>query len=589
MAQGTQRRLAAIVSADVVGYSRLMGVDEAGTLATMRAHREDLWNPIIERFGGRVVGTAGDAILVEYASAVAAVESSIAVQQGMAERNADLPDDERMLLRIGINVGEVIIEGDDIFGDGVNVAARLQALSEPGGISLSDDAHRQVRDRMDVSWKDGGEHEVKNIARPVHVWRWLSRTNETPASAPAEAPLALPDKPSIAVLPFENMSGDPDQEYFSDGITEEITTALSRFRSLFVIARNSSYTYKGKAIGVTDVGRELGVRYVIEGSVRKADNKVRITAQLVEAEKGNHLWADRYDGELEDVFDLQDRLTEQIVIAVEPEVQKHELDRSRRKPPENVDAWTLLQRGLSHFYRITKEDHAKAISLFQDAVAKDSNFAMARAHLAYSLWASVVFGYADDVEKNLALARQEAEQAAALDQNEPVARYTLGRLYIFDGELELGIGEMQAAISINPNYSHGHYGIGWAYYYGAGDVEKALPYLETALRLNPRDPIRWVALGTKGLALSNAGHFEEAISVCRQACQFTNASHLSHMHLAATLANSGQIEQAAAPLDRALELEPDVSIGFVRKSYVRMHERPLDHLLEGLRKAGLQE
>ncbi len=381
----TTRRLAAIVSTDVVGYSRLLAKDETATLDAMKAHRRELWTPEIDAYGGRVVGTAGDSTLVEFQSAVAAVECSVAVQRGMVERNVGLPEDRRMLLRVGINIGEVVVDGEDIFGDGVNVAARLEALAKPGGICASDDVIRQIRGKLELTFSDGGQEDLKNIAIPVHVWYW-SMDDQVPSDpGGGENVLALPDKPSIAVLPFENMSGDPEQEYFADGVAEDVTTALSRFRSLFVIARNSSFTYKGSAVDITKVARELGVRYVVEGSVRKAGTRVRITAQLIDAAGGNHLWADRFDGSLDDVFDLQDRITEQIVIAVEPEISAHERERARRKRPESLVAWELVQRGLSHFYRVNKTDHDEAIRLFQEAIALDPEFAAAHAHLAYAL------------------------------------------------------------------------------------------------------------------------------------------------------------------------------------------------------------
>ena len=327
-----QRRLAAIVSADVAGYSRLMGEDEAGTLATMKAHRRELWTPITEKYGGRVVGTAGDSILFEFASAVAAVESSVAVQRGMAERNADIPEPRQMLVRIGINIGEVIVDGDDIYGDGVNVAARLQELAEPGGVCISGKVYEEVEGKHDERFEDAGAHEVKNIARPISVWRWAPGAAESVSAAIGSSQvLPLPDKPSIAVLPFENMSGDPEQGYFADGMAEDIITALSHFRWIFVIARNSSFTYKGRAVDVRTVGRELGARYVLEGSVRKGGNRLRINAQLIETETGNHLWAERYDGVLEDVFDLQDRITEGVAGAIEPSLRQAEVERARRK------------------------------------------------------------------------------------------------------------------------------------------------------------------------------------------------------------------------------------------------------------------
>ena len=320
MSGGVERRLAAIVAADVVGYSSLMEADEEGTIDALKAHRREQVDPAISAHGGRIVKTTGDGMLLEFASAVAAVGCALAIQRAMAEA-ADV-----MRFRIGVNLGDIVIEGEDILGEGVNVAARLEALAEPGGIAISANVHEQVQGKLDAVFADDGEHEVKNITRPIRVWRWAPWAL-TPLVSEA---LALPDKPSIAVLAFENMSGDVEQEYFADGIAEDVITALSRFRSLFVIARNSSFTFKGQAVDVTEVGRELGVGYVVEGSVRKAENRVRITAQLIDARAGNHLWADRFDGALDDVFELQDRIAEQIVVAIEPEI------RVGRKPPASA-------------------------------------------------------------------------------------------------------------------------------------------------------------------------------------------------------------------------------------------------------------
>ncbi|MCZ6770534.1 MAG: winged helix-turn-helix domain-containing tetratricopeptide repeat protein, partial [Proteobacteria bacterium] len=355
-------------------------------------------------------------------------------------------------------------------------------------------------------------------------------------------PLSLSDRPSIAVLPFANISDDPEQDHFADGITEDVITALARFRSLFVIARTSSFTYKGHAVDVTQVADELGVRYVVEGSVRKVGDRVRITAQLIDATTGIHLWADRFDSGLDDVFDLQDRITEQIVVAVEPEIATHERERARRKPPGNLDAWELLQRGLSHFYRINETDRTEAIRLFREAVALDPEFSAAHAHLAYALWASrsVTLDYSEDTEKAAALARAAAEKAVSLDPNEPMAHFALGRLHIYSGEVDMAIGEMQTAISINPNFSRGHHGLGQAYYYCAGQMEQALPHFDAALRLSPRSPMRWITLMIKGNALRSLGRHDEAIAICRQACQFPDVGFLPFMHLAAALAEAGR-------------------------------------------------
>ena len=586
-----QRRLAAILAADVVGYSRLMGEDETGTLAALKAHRKELIEPKSAEYHGRIVKLTGDGTLMEFGSAVDAVLFAVDVQRAIAGRNAEVPEDRRITYRMGINIGDIIIDGDDIYGDGVNVAARLEGLADPGGVYVSRTVYEHIKGKVDLGFEDLGEQKVKNITVPVQVYRVKPDDTDTQSVALGTAgeALPLPDKPSIAVLPFDNMSGDPEQEYFADGIAEDVVTALSRFRSLFVIARNSSFTYKGRAVDITQVARELGVRYVVEGSVRKAGNRVRITAQLIDATSGNHLWANRFDGSLDDVFDLQDQITEQIVVAVEPEIQARERERAQRKPPESLDAWELLQRGLSHLYRFNKTDRTEAIRLFREAVALDPEFAAAHAHLAYALCALMPFGNAEDTAKAVASGRAAAEQAASLDPNEPVAHFALGRLHIFAGEVEMAIGEMQTAIAINSNYAGGHYGLGVAYHYSAGQSEQALPHFDAALRLSPRDPLRWVTLINKGSALRVLGHHDEAIAHCRQACQFPDTGFLPYMHLAAALAEAGQKSEAQAAVENAMQLQPALSISFLRSLYVGMHETPLKSVLDSLRKAGVPE
>ena len=580
-----ERRLAAILLTDMVGYSQLIGLDEEGTVARQKSHREGTIDPKISAHGGRIVKTTGDGVLVEFPSVVEAVQCAIAVQEEMVACEAEVPAERRIHYRIGINLGDIIIDGDDILGDGVNVAARLEGLAKPGGICISGSVHDQLPGKMHSAFEDAGEQTVKNITRPVRVWHWKT---DTPQDVlPANA---LPNKPSIAVLPFVNMSGDPEQEYFADGIAEDVITALSRFRSLFVIARTSSFTYKGDAVDIARVARELGVRYVIEGSVRKAANRVRITAQLIDAPNGNHLWADRFDGGLDDVFDLQDQITEQIVIAVEPEISFRERERARRQLPDRLDAWALLQRGLSHQYRANNTDRAEAIRLFREAVALDAEFAAAHAHLAYALWASrsLTAGYAD-AQKVAVSARASAERAIFLDPNEPIAHLTLGRLHIFAGETEMGIGEMQTAIAINPNFAWGHHFLGWAYWFGAGQAERALPHFDAALRLSPRSPLRWLPLGLKASALRFLGRHDEAIVHCQQACQLPDSGFLPHLHLATALAEAGRKSEARAALAKTMKLQPALSSSFIHRNYVGAHKTFLKSLLESLHKAGMPE
>ena len=583
-----ERRLAAILLTDMVGYSRLMALDEEGTIARQKAHREEIIEPNITEYGGRIVKTTGDGLLVEFASVVDAVKCAVGVQEALAERDTDVPDDQRIQYRIGINLGDIVLDGDDILGDGVNVAARLEGLAKPGGVCISGTVHDQLAGKLNSVFEDAGEQTVKNVPRPVRVWHWQADQTAPNIDESGEPP-SLPDKPSIAVLPFDNMSGDPEQEFFADGIAEDVITALSRFRSLFVIARNSSFTYKGGAVDIKQVGRQLGVRYVVEGSVRKAGNRVRITAQLIDATSGNHLWADRFDGNLDDVFDLQDQITEQIVVAVEPEIQAREGARVRRKPPESLDAWELVQRGLSHFYRVNETDRAEALRLFKQAIALDPEFAAAHARIAYLLFTSVWLGHAKDTARAISSARAAAERATSLDPNDTMAHFALGGVHLFAGEIEMGIAEMQTAIAINSNFARGHFGLGWAYAYSAGQWEQALPHYDAALRLSPRAPSRWLILMFKGAALRNLGRHDDAITCCRQACQFPDSGYSPHMHLATALAEAGQQSEAQAAVEKAMQLQPALSIGFIRRQYVGAHEISLNSLLDSLRKAGVPE
>ena len=415
MSEGTQRRLAAIVAADVAGYSRLMGADEDGTLAVLKAHRRELVDPKVAEHRGRIVKTTGDGILLEFASVLDAVRCCVEVQQGMVKRNAREPEERQMLFRVGINLGDIIIDGDDIHGDGVNIAARLEAIAEPGGIAVSGNVHEQVQGKIDVQFADDGLHEVKNIAKPVQVWRWSAVG--TPTSAVAETvshdALPLPDKPSIAVLPFANMSGDGEQEYFADGITEDITTALSRVGWFFVIARNSSFTFKGRSVDVKQVARQLGVRYILEGSVRKAGTRLRVTAQLIDALSGNHIWADRFDGRMVDVFDFQDQVTESVVGAIEPKLRQSEIQRAIRKRSDNLDAYDIVLRGLHKNSIVSKEGNDEAQKLFDAALNIDPEYAIALACGAWCRSFSVLFNWTEnekvDSSEGLRMARQAIE------------------------------------------------------------------------------------------------------------------------------------------------------------------------------------
>jgi adenylate cyclase len=499
VAQGeVERRLAAILAADVVGYSRLMEADEAGTLSAMKAHRRELWTPLTEKHGGRIVGTAGDSLLVEFASAVAAVNCAVAVQRGMAERNAGLPDNKRMELRIGVNIGEVIVDGDDIFGEGVNIAARLETLCEPGGVALSGNVHEQVHGKLDESLEDGGEHEVKNIARPIRVWRWSEDGGAGPAATAGES-LALPDKPSIAVLPFDNMSRDPEQEYFSDGIAEDIITALSRIRWFFVIARNTTFTFKGKAVDVQAVAKDLGVNYVLEGSVRKAGERVRVTVQLIDGATGNHLWAERYDRGLEDIFALQDEITENVVGAIEPEIAQAELDRGKAKKPENMDAWDIYLRGRSQVQSNARDSIADGIRQLLAAIEMEPDFARAHAMLATAYGRQLIQGFAEDREQTRELAMQAGSRAVALDKNDADSHVGLGMALRAVKDFEEAILALETAIECNPSHAYAHSTLGMTLGV-SGRAEDAMEHHRSALRLSPAIPTwppSWDAMPTR--------------------------------------------------------------------------------------------
>ena len=481
-----ERRLAAILAADVVGYSWLMGADEEGTLERLKALRRELVDPTIAEHHGRIVKTTGDGLLVEFASVVDAVRCAVAVQQAMPERNAGVAPDSRIEWRIGVNLGDVIVEGDDLYGDGVNIAARIEALADAGGVLVSNTVHDQVRDRLPFTFEDLGEQQVKNIARPVRVYRVRDLVA---AKASAQPVLPLPDKPSIAVLPFANMSGDPEQEYFVDGMVEEIITALSRIRWLFVIARNSSFTYKGQAVDVKQIGRELGVRYVLEGSVRKAGMQVRITGQLIDALTGTHLWAGRFDGSLEDIFELQDRVAVSVAGVIEPALQAAEMRRSIERPTPDLGAYDLHLRALAVFFPQTKERIFATLRLLEQAIAIDRHYGPALSWAAICHMQLVTNGWAEAPETSRRKAIDLARQALQVGENDPAilanAAFVLAQ---FGEDIGAMIGLVDRALALNPGYARGWFVSGLLRVF-AGEHDLAIEHLEASLRLSPRERI----------------------------------------------------------------------------------------------------
>jgi TolB-like protein/class 3 adenylate cyclase len=509
------RRLAAIVAADVAGYSRLMGLDEVGTARTLRDHRA-ITDAVVAKHGGRLVKATGDGVLLEFPSVVDAVECAVAVQAVMTQRNEGVPAERRMLFRIGINLGDILIEGDDILGDGVNIAARLEGIAEPGGICLSSSAYDQIRGKVAVEFVDLGEQTLKNINRPVRVYgakpkghHGMVAPGVLPSHPESKKPLQLPDKPSIAVLPFQNMSGDPEQEYFADGMVEDIITALSRFKSLFVIARNSSFTYKGKAVDIKQVGRELGVRYVLEGSVRKAGGKLRITGQLIEAATGAHLWADRFDGPLDDIFEVQDKVTSSVVAAIAPRLEQAEIERSESKKTESLEAVDLHYRAIQSYRRFTRQGNEDALRLARQAISLDPNFAA-----AYGVALNCYTQRRDEgwiKDDDVAEGKQYAVRAAELGDD----AYALSRAALFFAGILKDAGTADAivdqALAVNPNLADAWRNRGWISAF-LGRHEPALEQFHYAMRLNPLDPEIYRA--EAGLAVANffLRRFEIALS-----------------------------------------------------------------------------
>ena len=580
-----QRRLSAILAGDIAGYSRLMGADEEGTLATLKAHRGEFLDPTIAQHRGRIVKTTGDGILLEFPSAVDAVRCALDVQRGMAKRNAAAQRDQRIEFRIGVNVGDIIIEGDDIFGDGVNIAARLEGMAEPGGIAISDDTYRQVRDKLDVNFDDTGEQTLKNITRPVRVYRVrLEAAAKTLSPAPT-----LPDKPSIAVLPFQNMSGDPEQEYFADGVVEDIITALSRIRWLFVIARNSSFTYKGRAVDVKQVGRELGVRYVLEGSVRRAANRVRVTGQLIDVSTGAHLWGDRFEGALEDIFDLQDQVTASVIGAIAPQLEHAEIERAKRKPTDSLDAYDYFLRGMASYYGRTREAINEALPLFYKAIELDTNFASAYGMAAWCYAWRKINGWMTDRTQEIAETARLARRAAELGPDDAVAlsRGAQALGYVV-GDLDAATTFVDRALAINPNLAGAWYASGWVRVF-LGESDVAIKHFAQAMRLSPLDPHSIGMQAGTAFAHFMAGRFDEA-SLWAGKAMWEHTNYLTTLVIAAASnALAGRPAEAQKALVRLRELDPTLRVSNVKDWGAFQRPEDLAKLEEGLRKAGLPE
>jgi len=584
-----QRRLAAILAADVVGYSRLMGTDEAGTRAHFNYQLAKVVRPAIEEHRGRLVKTIGDGFLVEFGSVINAVQCAADIQEGVGALEFSVPDDRKMLLRIGVHLGDVIIEDDDIHGDGVNIAARLEGLAEAGGACISASVYEQVRHKLTLSYEDIGDHSLKNIAEPVHVYRlMLDQPSATPDAGTRTD--ALFRRPAVAVLPFDNLSGDPEQEYFADGLTEDIITALSLWRSFPVIARNSTFAYKGTSPDIRKVGEELGARYVVEGSVRKAGNRIRVTAQLINSETGHHVWAERYNRDLADLFDLQDEITAKIASVVAPELEKAEAQRSVTKRPENMDAWDFCQRGMAFHNLFSREAGPKAREMFRRATELDPNYSHAWSGLGHTYMRALSRGWSGDPETDKDELMEVARRAVALDDANPDAYWCLGTAHMHRGRISEALGVLERGLGLNPSDPGLHSVMGNCLTL-SGRHEEGVHELSIAIRLNPRHPRIHLYQAHLARAHLDAGQYEESANQARKVVERDRVYFDEHLTLASALGHLGRGKEAKEVLNSLAEYK-DIRISEIVLCplwHLYQNPGPNEHLFEGLRKAGVPD
>ncbi len=580
--QRTQRQLAAIISIDVVGFSRLMGADEEGTLVHLKRLHKTIIAPEVIKHHGRIIKLMGDGAIILFSSVVDAVSAAIAIQRAMPAFNADLSAKKHVDMRLGINLGDVILEGKDIFGDGVNVAARIQEACTPGGVALSATAYEHVYGRVEAEFEDVGERAFKNIARKIRLFRW-SETRKPERNQK----LALPDKPSIAVLPFDNMSSDPDQEYFADGVVEGLTAALSRMKSFFVIARNSAFAYKGRHLNVIDIGRELGVGYVLEGSVQRAGGKLRITVQLVETAAGAHLWAERYDGLDSELFDLQDRITEQVAGALQPSIQKAEIERAMRKRPHDMGAYDYAMRAIQHVWMQEKEQSAKALELLEQSLGIDPDYPLALALSAWCWAQHSVYNWLEDIEEAKSKALGLAEKAAGLSSDDPLILSVLGVVHTFARNYGTARILLERAIKLDPNSAWALSRLGWLEVY-ADRPAVAFQHFEHAMRLSPLDPMNFNNLVGIASAHQISGDFNTSADMFQRALLERPSAFWIHRNLASALSAAGRAEEAEDSKNAMFKAYPDMSIKRFKEAMV-FSPKALEQISVHLRVLGVPE
>ena len=626
--QEIKRKLTAILSADVKGYSRLMGEDEEWTLRTLNTYKE-VMRSLIQQYRGRVVNAPGDNVLAEFASVVDAVQCAVEIQQVLRARNGLLPENRRMEFRIGINLGDVIEEGDSIYGDGVNIAARLEGLAEAGGICISESAYQQIENKLPLKYEYLGEHEVKNIAKPVRVyraqiesgepshakvktkvesknrkyltiaamvvviiaaaalWQFVWRPSHPPVEVASKEKMAfpLPDKPSIAVLPFVNMSEDPKQEYFADGMTEEIITALSKTPRIFVIARNSTFTYKGKAVRVKQVAEELGVRYVLEGSVRKSENHVRVTAQLIDALTGKHLWAERYDRDLKELFAIQDEITLEIIRALQVNLTEGEQARVIGRSTKNLQAYLKALEASVQFARMDKQGSMKAKQLAKEAIALDPNYAYPYSTLSTAHLLDLWFDFSESPKESMRLAVETAQKALALDPSDPQTHTGMGYLYIMQREYDKAIASAERAVALNPGGGRSLFALAMAMYYSCR-FNEAVAFIEQAMRLDPFPSS--IGFRNLGAAYRGVGRYEESVKQLKKALELSPNDLFTHLGLAITYVKLGRDEDAKAEAAEVLRIHPKFSLDYYERVHPLKCQSVLDDQIACLRKAGLK-